>query len=294
MSAAPRKRSRSSQRLGNPMLTATLGAFPMFAYLFAGYGPKWSKSPTASSPRSDRTIRSAKRLPGSARAWPRCRPAPSASCIWAGSNEAEAQCREGLQPAESTGEAEVLGLARSCDDLARLYARRTSPALEHGRRCLEIANKIDNDSSLVIGVFLARELLSDGGPGGRSLRGAAARAQPSPEIAWRFSPSFRRSSPFSPRRNSPSEKRPRPKLRRARRSRRARAGGCDYYEAHALLSLAEVLLAAEGAAPKEEIGTALDRAAALVEKTEGRSLVAADRRIARATCGGRGRPQESR
>ena len=53
---------------------------------------------------------------------------------------------------------------------------------------------------------------------------------------------------------------------------RARRGGCEYYEAHAQLSLAQILLAAEGGAPKDEIETALNRAEELVEKTESGSL----------------------
>jgi class 3 adenylate cyclase/tetratricopeptide (TPR) repeat protein len=50
------------------------------------------------------------------------------------------------------------------------------------------------------------------------------------------------------------------------------AGGCRYFEAEAQLSLARALLAGDGAVPRAEIEAALGRAEELVESIEGRAL----------------------
>jgi hypothetical protein len=50
-----------------------------------------------------------------------------------------------------------------------------------------------------------------------------------------------------------------------------RTSGCYYHEAQAQLALAAALLATDGALPRAEIESALDRAEQLVESIEGRS-----------------------
>jgi hypothetical protein len=52
-----------------------------------------------------------------------------------------------------------------------------------------------------------------------------------------------------------------------------RAGGCYYFEAHAQIALAQVLLGVEPQVPRAEIEAALDRAEELVASIEGHSLL---------------------
>src|SRR5208283_2647408 len=93
--------------LGNPMLTATLGAFPMFAYLFAGYGPKVVEiaDRVLAAVGSDNSL--GKAITGFS---PRvaAMQARTVGLMYLGRlKEAEAQCQEGVRLAESLEEVEI-------------------------------------------------------------------------------------------------------------------------------------------------------------------------------------------
>jgi adenylate cyclase len=257
--------------LGNPMLTATLGAFPMFAYLFAGDGSKVVEiaDRVLAAVGSDNSL--GKEVTGFS---PRlaAMQARTVGLLYLGRlEEAEVQCREGVQLAEKLGEVELLGwLDHATTWLA--YTRGDAGSfLDHGRRCLEIANKIDNDSSLVIAYFSlgnSRLMAGQAAEACEALRAGAGIARDR-KAFLAFRPQVL--SVLAEAQLAIGEKtEAEASAREAIES--ARAGGCDYYEAHAHLSLAETLLAADGAAPKGDIGTALDCAEALVERTQGRSL----------------------
>jgi class 3 adenylate cyclase/tetratricopeptide (TPR) repeat protein len=257
--------------IAHPVVAATLGSFPMYAYLFAGYGAKVVEiaDRVLAAVGSDNAL--GKDLTGFS---PRvaAMQARTVGLMYLGRlNEADAQCREGLQLAESLGEIELLGwldhdatwLAYTCGD--------TSSVLKHGRRSLELAKKNDTDSSLVIGYFSlgnsclmagqaaeAREALRESAEIARERKAFAALL---PQVL-----SVLAEAQLALGERGEAEASAREAIERAH------AGGCDYYEAHAQLSLAQVLLAAGAGAPMGEVEKALNRAEELVEKTGGRAL----------------------
>lgn len=143
--------------------------------------------------------------------------------------------------------------------------------LEHGRRSLEIAEKLDNESSRMLAYYvLGFAYLLEGQPAAArdALRESVAivrdrRAQVAmlPQVLAVLAEAHlvlgERTEAVATAREG---------------IERGRAGGCSYYEAGAQLALAAALLATDGAVPRTEIESALTRAAQLVESIEGRSL----------------------
>jgi tetratricopeptide (TPR) repeat protein len=185
--------------------------------------------------------------------------------------EAWSQVREAERVAEESRELEVLGWVHfAWATLAYRYGG-TESVLEHGRRSLEIAEKLDNETSRVFAYFaLGAAHLIDAQPAAarEALRESAAIARD------------RRSQvPFVPQVLAVLAEAHLALGERAEALAAAReavdlanAGGCGYYEAHAQLALAAALLATDGVVPRAEIESALSRAEHLVESIEGRSL----------------------
>jgi len=253
------------------VIAATLGSFPMFAYLFAGYGPKMVEiaDRVLAAVGSDSSL--GKSIIGFS---PRvaAMQARAVGLMYLGRlKESETQCQEGVQLAESLDEVELLGWLDHATTWLAYTRGDTAAVLDHGRRCLEIAKKIDTDSSLNIGYFsLGNSYLMAGQAGDacEALRASAAVARDR-KAFLAFLPqvlSVLAEAQLAIGKRSEAETSAREAIERAR------TGGCDYYEAHAQLSLAQVLLAAEGRATTGDVETALKRAEELVEKTEGRSL----------------------
>ena len=258
--------------IGNPVLTATLGSFPMYAYLFAGYGAKVVDvaDRVLAAVGSDNSL--GKELTGFS---PRvaAMQARTVGLMYLGRlDEADAQCREGLRIAETNGEAELLGwLDHDATWLAYTRGETSSSVLSHGRRCLELARKTNTDSSLVIAYFsLGNSNLIAGhvAEACEALR-ASAEISRDRKAFLAFLPqalSVLAEAELAAGQRNEAEASAREAIERGRE------GGCEYYEAHAQLSLAQSLLAAEGRAPADEIETALNRAEELVEATGGRAL----------------------
>ena len=144
-------------------------------------------------------------------------------------------------------------------------------ALEHGRRSLEIAEKLDNESSRMLAyAALGLAYLVEGSPPPpathsarvpRSLVIAARCARLLPEVLAVLAEAH---LALGERTEAVATAREGIDL--------GSAGGCHYYEAQAQLALAAALLATDGVVPRAEIESALERAEHLVESIEGRSL----------------------
>jgi class 3 adenylate cyclase len=257
--------------MAQPAVAATLGAFPMYAYVFAGYGAKVIEiaDRVFAAVGSDYSL--GKELIGFS---PRlaAMQGRTVGLMYAGRlNEAEAQCQEGLKSAESLGEAELLGWLDHAATWVAYTRGDTASVLDHGRRSLEIAMKINKDSSLVIAYFSlgnSHLMAGEAGEACEALLSSAAIARDR-NTFLAFLPqvlSVLAEAQLAVGKRTEAEASSREAIARAR------AGGCDYYEAHAQLSLAEILLAADGRAAAGGVETALNRAEDLVEKTAGRSL----------------------
>jgi len=257
--------------IGHPVIAATLGSFPMYAYLFAGYGAKVVEiaDRVLAAVGADNSL--GKEITGFS---PRlaAMQARAVGLMYLGRfEESEAQCREGLQIAELLGEDELLGwLDHDVTWLA--YTRgETATVLEHGRRSLDIAKKNNKDSSLVIAYFsLGNSYLMASHPeeACEALRAGAEIARDR-KAFLAFLPqvlSVLAEAELAAGQRSEAEASAREAIERAR------TGGCEYFEAHGLLALAQILLAGETRAPAAEIETALNRAQELVETTGSLSL----------------------
>jgi tetratricopeptide (TPR) repeat protein len=148
----------------------------------------------------------------------------------------------------------------------------TGSALEHARRCLEIAEKLDNESSRTLGYgALGWAALVGGQPQDacEALREsvAIARAHNSqlsfvPELLAALS-----EAQLAVGERSDA-------LATAREALALASGnGSSYFEAHAQIALASALLETDAGPPRAEIESALERAEQLVEAIEGRALL---------------------
>ena len=146
----------------------------------------------------------------------------------------------------------------------------TESVLEHGRRSLEIAEKLDNESSRVFAYCaLGTAYLIDSQPAAardalretvaisrdRKIRGLLPRVLPI--LAEAHLALGERTEALAAAREAIDL---------------GSVGGCRYHEAHAQLALAAALLTTDGVVPRAEIESALERAEHLVESIEGRSL----------------------
>jgi class 3 adenylate cyclase/tetratricopeptide (TPR) repeat protein len=185
--------------------------------------------------------------------------------------EAWSRVREAERVAEEARDLEVLSwvhatwvdLAYTCGDPESL--------LEHGRRGVEIAERLDNESSRVFTHFaLGTAYLMTAQPSaaGEALRESAAIARDRRTLRGylpRVLASLAEAHLAIGERTEA--------LAIAREGiDLASAGGCRYYEAQTQLALAGVLLATDGVVARGEIESALERAEHLVTSIEGRSL----------------------
>jgi tetratricopeptide (TPR) repeat protein len=185
--------------------------------------------------------------------------------------EGWSQVREAERVAEELRELELQVWGHMYRAYLAYTCGGTESVLEHGRRSLEIAEKLDNESSRVFAYCaLGTAYLIDAQP-------AAARD------------ALRETVAISRDRRTIRALLPRvlPILAEAHLALGERtealataregidlgsAGGCRYHEAHAQLALAGALLATDSVVPRAEIESALERAEHLVESIEGRAL----------------------
>ncbi len=143
--------------------------------------------------------------------------------------------------------------------------------LDQGRRSLDIAEKLDNDFSRVIGYFtLGMAYLLDQQPTSARealQKGASIARERRTMLCW---------LPLLVTVQSEAHMALGERVEAMVAARegidRARTGGCIYHEAAAQLALVQILLATDGEVPRVEIEAALDRAEELVAAVEGRSL----------------------
>jgi class 3 adenylate cyclase/tetratricopeptide (TPR) repeat protein len=185
--------------------------------------------------------------------------------------EAWSQVREAERVAEGSRELEVLGWVQTAWAHLAYACGGTESVLEHGRRSLEIAEKLDNETSRVHAYLtLGTAYLIDAQP-------AAARDALHESVA--IARDRRTQRAFLPQVLALLAEAHLALGERAEALAAARegidlgsAGGIAYFEAEAQLALAAALLATDGVVPRAEIESALDRAELLVESIAGRSL----------------------
>jgi class 3 adenylate cyclase/tetratricopeptide (TPR) repeat protein len=263
--------ARIAAECGDPALRAALGVFPAYGHLNAGDGCavlEWSarvleevgpdnvlgKEILGVSPRVAAFTIRALALTSLGRL-----------------EEAWSQVREAEREAEESRELEVLGWVKMAWALLAYTCGGTESVLEHGRRSLEIAEKLDNESSRVLAYFgLGTAYLIDAQPAAarEALRESAAIARDR-RMARAFLPLVL--AALAEAHLALGERTE--ALATAREAiDLGSVGGCRYFEAHAQLALAGALLATDGVVPRAEIESALERAERLVESIEGRAL----------------------
>jgi tetratricopeptide (TPR) repeat protein len=262
---------RIAAECDDPALRAALGVFPAFGHFVAGDGRavlEWSAR-ILEEVGSDNVL--GKEIIGvSPRAAAFMVRVPALTYLGR-LKEAWSQVREAERVAEESRELEVqvwghmyrVNLAYTCGG--------TESVPEHGRRTLEIAEKLDNETSRVFAYYtLGTAYLIDAQP-------AAAREALRESVAIARDRRTLRS--FLPQVLAVLAEAHLALGERTEALAAARegidlgsAGGCRYSEAHALLALAGALLATDSVVPRAEIESALKRAERLVESTEGRAL----------------------
>jgi adenylate cyclase len=260
-----------AQECDAPALRAAIGTFPALAHVVAGDGRAvldWSAR-VLEEVGSDNAL--GRDIVGFS---PRASMLPmrSIALLYLGRlEEARSQAREAERVAEELRELEVLGWARGAwIDLA--YAcGGTESVLEHGRRVLQIAEKLDNEAARMAAyAHLGQAYLIDAQPTAarEALRESVAIARlRGTQLAY-LTKVLALLSEAHLALGERTEA-----LATAREAiDLGSAGGCRYYEAEAQLALVRALLAADAALPRAEIEAALERAEHLVESIEGRSL----------------------
>jgi len=260
-----------AQECDDPALRAAIGTFPALAHIVAGDGRAvldWSARVLAEVG-SDNVL--GREIVGFS---PRAAMLQTRSLALVNLGrleEARSQVREAERVAEESREIEVLGWVQATWTHLAYACGGTESVLERGRRSVEIAEKLDNESSRVAGYcHLGNAYLIDAQPvaAREALRESAAIARSRrtqlaflPKVLALLSEAHlalgERTEAFAAAREAIDL---------------GSAGGCRYYEAEAQLALARALLATDGALPRAEIESALERAAQLVESIEGRSL----------------------
>jgi adenylate cyclase len=185
--------------------------------------------------------------------------------------EARRQCEEGIHAAEGDGEIEIVGWLKWVSVMLVHAKGGREPALEAGRRALEIAEQLDDELSRVdgyCGVGTAYLIEGQFAEARDTLRMLAAfvldRRMFVQQLPWYLAVLAEAHLALGEHADAAAAAR--------EGAERGRAGGCHYYEASARIALAQVLLVADGASARAEIEAALDRAEDLVTAIEGRSL----------------------
>ncbi len=263
--------ARLAQESGDPALRAAIGTFPAFGHFYTGDGEAvltWSAR-VLEEVGSDSAL--GREIVGYS---------PRASMVFARARafmhlgrltEAWKQVGEAERVAEESGELEVLTWVQVARAQVTYACGNPESTLEHGRRSLGIAEKLDNESSRMLAYFvLGGAYLLEGQPGAArdALRESAAivcdrRTQVAmlPEVLALLAEAH---LALGERTEAVATAREGIEL--------GRTGGCYYSEAQAQLALAAAWLAMDGARPRAEIEFALERAEQLVESIDGRSL----------------------
>ncbi len=280
--------ARLAQESGDPALRAAIGTFPAFGHFYVGDGEAvltWSAR-VLEEVGSDSAL--GREIVGYS---------PRASMIFARARalmflgrltEAWKLVQEAEHVAQESRELEVFTWVQVARAEVAYACGDPESTLEHGRRSLEIAEKLDNESSRMLAyAVLGFAYLLEGQPAAArdALRESAAivrdrRTQVAmlPEVLALLAEAHRA---LGERTEAVATAREGIEL--------ARAGGCHYYEAQAQLALAAALLATDDVVPRAEIESALARAEQLVESIDGRSLsprILEQRGRLAAACGG--------
>jgi tetratricopeptide (TPR) repeat protein len=185
--------------------------------------------------------------------------------------EARSLIGEAERTAEESRELEVLGWVKSYRVNLTYACGGGESVLEHARRALEIAEKLDNEASRVTAYLnLGMAHLIEGQPSAArdALRQSAAIARDRrtlrSSLAWVLAALAEAHVTLGERTEAVATAREAIEI--------ASAGGCRCYEADAQLALARALLTSDGALPLAEIESALARAEQLVESVEARAL----------------------
>jgi class 3 adenylate cyclase/tetratricopeptide (TPR) repeat protein len=255
----------------DPALRAAVGTLLMFGHYFTGNGPAvlaWSDR-VIEDTGSDNAV--GKRITGYS---PRCGAlyARAAAKLYLGRlAESWRESEEVARLAEESGEFEVLAWVLHISGLLAHATGIRGPVLEVGRRCLEIAEKLDNDNNRVLGYFTlgtayliearfteARDALRVGAAIVRDRRTVFMTL---PWILAVLAEAHLALGEYAEALAAAQEG-----------INRGRDGGCPYYEACAQIALAQISLTSEGDVPRAKIEAALDRAEKLVTSIDGRSL----------------------
>ncbi|MBI3786602.1 MAG: AAA family ATPase [Deltaproteobacteria bacterium] len=260
-----------AQESGDPALRAVIGTFPAFGHFYVGDGAAvltWSAR-VLEEVGSDSAL--GREIVGYS---------PRAGMIFARARalmflgrlaEARELVQEAEHVAEESRELEVFTWVQMARAEVAYACGDPESTLEHGRRSLEIAEKLDNESSRMLAyTVLGVAYLLEGEPAAArdALRESAAivrdrRTQFAmlPEVLALLAEAH---LAVGERTEAVATAREGIEL--------GRTGGCYYHEAQAQLALAAALLATDGVVPRAEIESALERAELLVESIDGRSL----------------------
>jgi class 3 adenylate cyclase/tetratricopeptide (TPR) repeat protein len=256
---------------GDPALCAAIGTLAGFGHFFAGSGRpmlEWSARVLRETGSDDVLGKHiAGYGPRAAAFFMRAQ-----ALVYLGQlEEAWSAATEAQRVAEASRELEVLGWSLTVFAQLAYACGGGESALEHSRRNVEIAEKLDNESSRMIAYFaLGQARLADAQPAAarEALRNSVAISRNRHSQVGFLSQSLASLADAHLALGEPAEA-----LAAAREAiELADAGGCRYYEALAQLALANTLLATEGAQGRGEIESALERCEWLVESIEGRSL----------------------
>jgi tetratricopeptide (TPR) repeat protein len=185
--------------------------------------------------------------------------------------EARSQVREAERVAEESGELEVFTWMQVTRALLEYTCGRPECSLEHGRRSLAIAEKLDNEASRMASyAALGLAHLVEGQPAAArgAFRESATLARDRRVVRALLPLVLAGLAEAHLALGEPTEA-----AAAAREGiELGSVGGCLYNEALAQLALAAALLATDGVVPRAELESALERAEHLVASIEGRAL----------------------
>jgi class 3 adenylate cyclase/tetratricopeptide (TPR) repeat protein len=256
---------------GDPALQAGIGTLPGFGHMFAGDGRKvleWAErvfAVTGDDPRLGKEISGYSPLVSMLEN-------RTQGLLYLGRFEEAAQSAdETRRAAQAAGELEVEGWLEFVVTRATYYSGETASGLEHARRSLEIAEKVDNESSRTLSyaaLGIAHLGVGEPGEAREALQTSIAIARENLSQLAFVPESLAFLSMANLALGDPEEAR----ALASEAIGLARDGGCRYVEPLAQLALSAALLAVDPRASRHEIESALDRATALVEESEIRML----------------------
>jgi len=257
--------------LGDPGLRAAIGTWPAFGYFYVGAGHRvleWV-SRVLEDAGPDGTVGRdvAGYSPG-----PAMLQAKLSALIYLGRlDEAWPVADEAARAAEAVGDTEVRSWVHVCVTILTYTMGGGASSVDEGRRCLEIGERLDNDSSRVLGhMALGQAHLADAQPDlAREAFHHALSIAHDQGVQLAFMPlTLALLAQAHLDLGEPGEA-----LRVARDGiDRATICGVAYPAALAEVIVAAALIAEHGATAADEVEAALGRAAAIVESLDARSL----------------------